>query len=248
MWARLLRLAGWAAYAGLALVLFVFSGYFAFNSFVRSGVTTVPELVGIAEADAEAVLSDSGLALRASEQGRRYDEEVPADHVLRQAPSAGSIVKRGSGVSVVISQGPERVDVPAVTGKALPAAQVELGAAGLALGGTAGVYSARGLPGTVVEQSPPAGSRVAKDASVDLLLCLDGRAETFLMPDLVYRDHERVKQYFERRGFRVGSVKFEAYEGIAPGVVLRQYPLPGHPLRKRDVISLVVATSELRGS
>jgi hypothetical protein len=36
-------------------------------------------------------------------------------------------------------------------------------------------------------------------------------------------------------------VKYEPYEGIEAGVVLRQYPLAGHPLRRHDVISLVVA-------
>ena len=64
------------------------------------------------------------------------------------------------------------------------------------------------------------------------------------MPDLVYRDFEATRSFFERRNFRLGSIKFEFYEGISPGVILRQYPLPGHPLRRQDVISLVVATAE----
>ena len=42
----------------------------------------------------------------------------------------------------------------------------------------------------------------------------------------------------------MGTVKFEPYEGILDGTILRQTPLPGHPLRRRDVISLVVAASQ----
>ncbi len=68
------------------------------------------------------------------------------------------------------------------------------------------------------------------------------------MPDLVYREYEPVRRFFDRRGFRLGGVKFEAYEGISPGVILRQYPLPGHPLRRQDVISLVVTASERLGT
>jgi beta-lactam-binding protein with PASTA domain len=64
------------------------------------------------------------------------------------------------------------------------------------------------------------------------------------MPDLVYRDYEQVRPYFERLGFKFGNVKFERYEGVAAGVILRQFPLPGHPLTREVPVSLVVATAE----
>ena len=68
--------------------------------------------------------------------------------------------------------------------------------------------------------------------------------ERFVMPDLVYRNYERVRPYFEQLGFKLGSVKFERYEGVAAGVILRQFPLPGHPLTREDSVSLVVATAD----
>ena len=68
------------------------------------------------------------------------------------------------------------------------------------------------------------------------------------MPDLVYRSYDRVLNFFESRGFRIGSVKYEPYEGIEPGVVLRQFPLAGHRLARDDVISLVVASAMDVGS
>ncbi len=60
------------------------------------------------------------------------------------------------------------------------------------------------------------------------------------MPDLVYRDYDQVRPYFEQLGFKFGNVKFERYEGVAAGVILRQFPLPGHPLTHDDAVSLVV--------
>jgi beta-lactam-binding protein with PASTA domain len=65
------------------------------------------------------------------------------------------------------------------------------------------------------------------------------------MPDLVYRNYEDARRFFQQRGFRVGSVKFEVYAGIREGVILRQFPLAGHPLRRNDAISLVVSTTEI---
>ena len=68
--------------------------------------------------------------------------------------------------------------------------------------------------------------------------------ERFIMPDLVYRNYEQVRPYLESKGLGFGSVRFERYEGVAGGVILRQFPLPGHPVTRQDAISLVVATAE----
>ena len=240
-WARLL---GWAAYAASLLLVLALSGYFAFTLFVRSGVTAVPGIEGVAAAEAEARVRDHGLRLIWREGDERYDSGVPLNHVVLQTPEAGNLVKRGSAVEAVRSLGEELLEVPDVLGKALPAAQVTLADSGLTIGRTAGVYRAGGLPGTVVEQKPVAGSRIGTSTPVDLFLCLEDPAETYLMPDLVYRSYDEVRRFFDRRSFRMGSVKYEQYEGIAPGVVLRQFPLPGHPLRRHDVISLVVTSVE----
>lgn len=244
MLAKLVRGLGFLSYVALVAAVFVVAAYLAFSLFVRRGVTPVPKVVGLSETEARSLLADQGLSLEPAEGSHRYDDEVPRDRVLSQEPGAGSLVKRGSRVRVALSLGPQLVQVPDLKGSALHAAQVTLAGAGLVVGRTASIYAPSGAPGTVVEQSPPPGSLISRAEPVDLFLCLDSLAETFLMPDLVYRPYRVVRRFFDLRGFRFGSVKFESYEGVAPGVVLRQFPLPGHPLRRRDVISLVVAADE----
>jgi serine/threonine-protein kinase len=239
-----IRILGWLTYALLLLVVFGVSGYFSFSLFVRSGVTSVPDLKGLERDQASALLRDHGLEVSVREEPR-YDEEVPQNHIVLQRPRAGSLVKRGSVVEIVASLGQQLVEVPDLEGQALQAAQVTLNAAGLTLGRTLNVYSQVGQAGTVTAQVPAAGTRVSRSATVDLFLSLQGRDETFLMPDLAYRRFSDIEQYFRQRGIRLGSVKFEAYEGIPPGTVLRQHPLPGHRLRKQDIISMVVTTAEV---
>lgn len=243
MWARFLRRFGWVVYAGFVVAVFVATSYFAFNLFVRSGVTPVPELEGLTLTQAGARLRERALVMD-REVDERYHDEVPAGRVLLQSPSPGALVKRGGRVEVVVSLGPQVVEVPDLGGAALPAAQVTLAAAGLKVGRTVGIYSPVGQPGTVVDQSPKPGERAGSAAVVDLFLSSGDPTGVFVMPDLVYRDYEQVRRFFERRGFRLGSVKFESYEGIGAGVVLRQFPLAGHPLSRREVISLVVARGD----
>ena len=247
MRAKALKALAWLAALAGAVVVFGGAAYLGFSLFVRSGVTQVPDVSGLSREEAEAALVDSGLVVRWSSEGGRYDETVPADRVLSQSPRASALVKRGSSVELLLSLGPQLVEVPDVRGRALAAARVILGAAGLAPGRTANVYSAVGAPGTVVEQWPQPGARVGRTEAVELYLALDNVGEVFVMPDLVYRDVDAVRAFFERRGFRLGSVKFEPYDSVTPGIVLRQFPLPGHPLGRRDVISLVVASRPAEG-
>ena len=248
MWRKLLRALGCLFYLGLLLAVFASVSYVAFSQFVRRGVTPTPELFGLGEEEARALLADQGLRMEWSDEGDRFDDEVPAGHVLQQRPRAGALVKRGRAVSVLLSRGPQRIEIPDVEGQALQAAQVTLAGAGLKTGRTLGVYSDLGAPGTVVAQHPAGGERVEREGKVDLFLALENTAETYVMPDLIELPYEQVRRFFESQGYRLGRVSYdETYKditSIAPGTVLRQFPLPGHPLQRGDVISLVVVTPE----
>ncbi len=221
-------------------VIFALVSYFTFSQFVRRGVTPMPELYGMSEGEAERLLADQGLRLEWSEEGERFDEQVLAGHVLIQDPRAGTLVKRGGTVTVIMSRGPRRVEVPNVLGNALQAAQVNMAAAGLSVGRTISVHSTEGASGIVVAQQPAADSRVESDAAIDLFLTVESRRETYLMPDLTYLDLDNVRRYMQARGVRIGKVSYDVYGLLPPGTVLRQFPLSGHPLHRDDVVALTV--------
>ncbi len=240
---KLLRALALLAYAAVVGAVFLLAAYISFSLFVRSGATRVPSLRGMARADAARTLADQGLRLRAGEGSGRYDSEVPVGYVLLQSPGPNTWVKRGSGVEVTYSLGPQRIEVPTLAGRGVPAAQVTLNAVGLVVGRTVAAFEARRAPGTVVAQHPPPAATARPQSRVDLVLALPSPGEQFLMPDLVYRRYEEIAPFFARQGFRLGSVRYERYEGVAAGTVLRQFPLPGHPLTRRDAVSLTVATA-----
>jgi len=239
MWRKALKGVGCLGYSGLLLAIFASVSYLAFSQFVRRGVTPTPELFGLDEEEAMALLADQGLRLAWSNEGERYDERVPPSHILMQEPRAGTLVKRGRAVTVVLSRGPRLIEVPEVSGEALQAAQITLQAAGLRPGRTLNVYG-KGTTGTVVAQQPAGGTRVEHEAEVDLLLSLEDPDASYLMPDLVDHAYDDVRRFFESQGFRLGRVSYETYDGIAPGTVVRQFPLAGHPLHRGNVISLGV--------
>lgn len=244
MWKRGLKALGCATYLVLLGALSALVAYTTFNLFVRGGVTPAPELRGLSEDEARALLADQGLALVWSEQDHRFDEEVPAGHAVDQRPQPGTLIKRGSTVTVVLSLGPQRIEVPEVLGSAVQAAQVTLEAAGLTLGRTLSIYSDEGRAGTVVAQHPAAGARLERGGAVALFLALEIPNETYIMPDLVYQPYDRVREFFTARGYRLGRVSYQNYAGIPAGTVLRQVPRAGHPLLRGAVISLDVALGD----
>jgi eukaryotic-like serine/threonine-protein kinase len=239
---KLLRALGCLAYLGGLGVMFALVAYAAFSAFVRGGVTSTPELFGLSQEEAIALLADAGLRVTWSEDGEIYDENVPKGHIVRQDPGAGVYVKRSREVTLTVSLGPRRIAVPEVRGEALQSAQVALGAIGLKTGQVLNVLSEDAPGGAVVAVQPATGERVQMGAAINFLVSNGTVGEVYVMPDLVKLNYEGVRNFFETRGFRLGRVSYESYDGVAPGTVLRQFPLAGHQLRKTDVISLDVVT------
>ena len=72
----------------------------------------VPVLVGSQRAVAVQQIRGRGLTPEVSEE----ESSAPAGEVIRQSPSAGSELPRGSPVSIVVSRGEEKVSVPNLIG------------------------------------------------------------------------------------------------------------------------------------
>lgn len=241
---RVLGIAASLVRAFVLFLVFAVTAYAAFSLWVRRGVTPVPELAGLEETAARELLTDRGLAPRLAET-RRWDAELAAGSVVESRPPGGSLVKRGATVELVLSLGVRRITVPDLGGKSLAAARLTLEGEGLAVGSTLSVRSSRGPAGTVVGQQPAPGVELPGEGAVALLVAQAGSTLAWVMPDLVARRYEPVRAALESDGFRFGSVAYEPYEGVPAGTILRQNPLPGHPLRRDESIGLVVATETL---
>jgi beta-lactam-binding protein with PASTA domain len=123
----------------------------------------LPAVAGDTTAQAASALRRDHFGLQVV--GRRFSVGVPAGHVLRQIPAAGTVLKEGTTVKVVLSAGPPPVPVPslsAVTGGCAQATAV-LAAAGLHAACTT-QSSTSVASGSVISWSPersaPLGSRV----------------------------------------------------------------------------------------
>ena len=120
----------------------------------------VPTVVELPRADAEAALTEAGLAV--GEVTSQASETVPEGIVISQAPADGTVF-RGDAVALVVSSGPPLVAIPPVQGLQVDEAIAELEALGLVpevervLGG---------VFGTVHSTDPAEGEQVRKGSTV----------------------------------------------------------------------------------
>ena len=75
--------------------------------------TTVPNLVGLTEAEIPALLTAANLTT--GTRTEEYDAVIPLGSVVSQSPAAGATVDEGSAVSYVISKGPAPLDCSTVS-------------------------------------------------------------------------------------------------------------------------------------
>ncbi|TDA65672.1 MAG: Stk1 family PASTA domain-containing Ser/Thr kinase [Clostridia bacterium] len=133
-------------------------------------MTTVPPVEGETERAARLKIEQANLQV-ASPVRKEYSQAQPGI-VVRQEPQAGSQVKEGTNVVLVVSQGqePKPVIVPAVVGMKLEEAEKALTAAGLSLGVVReeDQDNYQVLRGYVVAQSVAANTAVDEGTSVDL--------------------------------------------------------------------------------
>jgi len=198
---------------------------------------TLPDLDGLAEADARSRLGEIGLEMAVLAHINHPD--VDAEHVVAQRPLPDQVARSGDTVRVTLSAGPEMRTVPELAGIAGPEAAGLLREMGFDVsidrrreaGGRAGV----------VESVPAAGTRVRIPASVRLVVS-EG-APIVDVPDLVGRHVDDVASILEETELKLGAVRYQVDADEAPGRIVSQSPAAGSALRGGGFVSLVVAGS-----
>ena len=229
-------------YGSVLVVVFVFAAWIAFRRSIVGRSVTVPELSGKTVPEAIRIAHDVGLQVEEEAPRARYDERIPRHRVLIQQPEAGSLAKPGQVIRLVLSLGPRELKVPDLAGLAPRAAALKLARESLQLG-TVSWYRDPDVPTGIVAQNPEPETPATKGSTVEVLTNRGMPELRFVMPDFVGQEADRVRARLETFGFRVGSARYEAYEGVAPNTVLKQFPPAGYPLSRRDVVSLTVSQS-----
>ena len=234
-------------YGALLVAVFVVAVWFGFERAIVGRSVTVPDLTGMTPEAASAAARSVGLQLEEQSGRARYDEKVPRGRVLLQQPEGGSLAKPAQAVRVVLSLGAREIRVPELDGLAPRAAALKLSRESLSLGPVSW-YRDPSAPQGIVAQDPDAETPAAKGEPVRVLMSRGTPDIRMVMPDFVGKDAQAVRERLEKFGFRVGSARFEAYDGVKANTVLKQFPPAGYPLSNHEVVSLTVSRAADAGA
>ncbi|MGN9775605.1 Stk1 family PASTA domain-containing Ser/Thr kinase [Micromonospora sp. H33] len=163
----------------------------------------VPDVVGKEFELAATDLADA--QLKVAKGAARYDDSLPAGVVLATDPKAGTEVKPGDKVTVILSKGKAPISVPNLVGKNLNEARSILARLGLVLVEPPTVKESDKPKDEVLGQSPADGTGVEKGAQVRLEVSQG--PPLVVVPRVIDLPCPQAQQVLQSQGFPV-TVQF----------------------------------------
>jgi eukaryotic-like serine/threonine-protein kinase len=223
----------WAA--GVLLVLAVLGGV-AYAFFGGSGGVAVPQVSGLQVKQAEAQVTKAGLMPKVQKES---SSTVQKGIVIGTSPANGTLVARGTTVTLKVSSGPPKVKVPDVVHLPEPVAHNRLVSLGFQVKDVTDQNSTA-KPNTVVRQDPDANTSVSKGSTVTLFISPSGSQ----VPDVVNEQVAIAQGELANSGFTHVTIQEVSSPGLADGIVTQQDPTAGQVVPASTVITLSVVKNE----
>ncbi|HEU5127385.1 MAG TPA: PASTA domain-containing protein [Glycomyces sp.] len=198
--------------------------------------TSAPSLLDQDAASVAAYAEERGFEVEFDEGA--HSESVPKDQVLAQDPGVGERIRSGGTVTVTLSLGPERYEVPDLAGMEEDEALRELDAFRAEVK-VERDYSAEHARGEVVSTSPAAGEEVKAGAAITVVVS-DG-PPPLTVPDLVGMDEDEAEDRLEAEGLEVGDVSERYSDTIPEGAVIEHAPGAGEGAAPEAEVDLVIS-------
>lgn len=231
------------AYTVLLLALLVAAAVAAvgyYIAFVSDQSVEVPGVVGLDEQTARDTLEAKGFVVDA--EASESSETVPAGQVLRQNPDAGSSLKKGGTVRLVISVGSSMIAVPDLLGQSTSYVESKLEEFGLRPDRQPDVYSESVPEGSIISQDPPAGTRVEAGSLVKYTVSKGTQpVEQVSVPDLSRMTVGEATAALTNAKLAIGHVTEEFMTSIPVGQVINQTPAAGQKVDAGSSVNIVIS-------
>ena len=212
------------------------------NVVISSGeeakTTTIPNVVGMSEADAEKALQDKNLVVKKGDPV--YSDDVEQGEVVSVSPSEGAEVKEGTTVTLVISKGNQPATVPKLTGKSQSDAEATLSQAGLS-GNATEDYSDTVEKGLVISQDTDAGKEVSKGTTIGYVVSKGPKMTVVTVPDLSYKDQNTAEKLLKQAGLTPEYIGEDYSDEYPEGQVFYQSVSVGTQVEKGTTVQYMVS-------
>jgi beta-lactam-binding protein with PASTA domain len=174
-------------------------------------------------------------------QDYRFDARYEKGRILAQDPPANSRMRANRAVKVIVSEGSELVTVPKLEGHSMEWAGQSLRDTGLRMGRISQIHTSQYAAGRIIAQQPSASEIVGRNARVNFLASQGAWEARYIMPDLIEMKAASVMRQLKAMDFQVTEVHYSYYPGLGPGIIIKQSPVHGFRVQKRNLITLEVS-------
>jgi len=231
----------------LSLIFFFWEGMSTYlNLFSSPGEISVPNIVGKNSNNARSILKKLNLELLIVEG--RFSNDIPENVILEQNPAPGRTVKKGRDITVIVSSGPDLIEVPNLIGKELREAKIMLANFKLSVGNLRNEPNSKVEPEHVFKQTPEAGQRVKKMSKIDLYIN-SGAEPDITIPNWVGKNISEAKTSINKLKLTISEIKWVSNDESSQGSILKQSFEPGEKVYANTMVSLTVSlgpASELK--
>ncbi|MFE4577135.1 Stk1 family PASTA domain-containing Ser/Thr kinase [Streptomyces chartreusis] len=205
--------------------------------YINSGqFTQVPPLLSKTEAQARDRLEDAGLDVGKVE--RAYSDTVKRGTVISTDPGTGARIRHNDSVKLVISQGPETVEVPDIEGYPLAKARTELKESGLQPGMVKREFNDDVTRGSVLSADPGTGTEVRSGSAITLIVSKGSPVD---VPDVTGEDPADARAELEEAGLKVKIASARVNSEFDAGQVAQQSPAEGKQAAEGDTVTLTLS-------
>ncbi|ANX12236.1 hypothetical protein ABE41_009465 [Fictibacillus arsenicus] len=196
----------------------------------------VPDVVGDDYEDAFDKLKAKSLDVKREEV---FDPEIEDGHVIRQNPSPGTAVKEHAVITLHVSKGPEKENMPDVEGYNIESAQALLKDKGFTDIDINYEESDSEPEGTVLTQSPDRDEKVTP-AETTVTLTVSSGTPTVQISNLIGLTQQDVETFADNEGL-VAEFTSEYSDTVEKGKVISQDPAPFTQVEKGATITVVLS-------
>lgn len=214
-----------------------------FSNMTQSPEVTMPNLIGMEKQQALKVIDELGL--KSSISGTKYSGEFPIDSVVEQSEKAGTSLKKGFTVKLILSKGTNSVEVPNLVNKDIDEAKLLITNSNLKVGTI--TYQVSELPKDIVlSQSPTYGDKQQVDGLVNIVVSQGENDQLTIVPDVVGTTYSQAVTSLTDASIQVGNIIYVNSDTIAKDEVIAQSIQSGTSVAVDSLIEITVSLGPMQ--
>ncbi|MFG2179742.1 Stk1 family PASTA domain-containing Ser/Thr kinase [Streptomyces abikoensis] len=204
--------------------------------YINSGqFTSVPAVLDMTQDKATAELDKAGLGVKTQQA---FSDTVERGHVIATDPKPGERIRNTGKVTITVSRGPQKAEVPNVAGLSLDEAKKKIQGQGLTVGDVTQQFSDETPKGSVLSTDPRPGTELRPDTAVAVVV---SKGKQIPVPNVTGMPQADATATLRDAGFDVKVADAQVYSDKPQGAVAQQSPGQGEKAAQGDTVTLTIS-------